>query len=90
MPLITGSPSPVRRVKIDKSYGGKRLLDIPIVLDKVIQQAITQLLSPIFEPTFSDNSFGFRFKRNVQQAVKQVHRAYYREREHLMAAIVNT
>ena len=53
-------PSPVRRVEIDKPDSGKHLLGIPTVLDRVIQQAITQVLSPIFEPTFSDNSFGFR------------------------------
>ena len=45
-------PKPVRRVEIDKPGGGKRLLGIPTVLDRVIQQAITQILSPIFEPTF--------------------------------------
>ena len=65
-------PSPVKRVEIDKPDGGKRLLGIPSVLDRVIQQAITQILSPIFDPTFSANSFCFRPKRSAQQAVKQV------------------
>ncbi len=80
--LVNGSyrPSPLKRVEIDKPDGGKRLLGIPTVLDRVIQQAITQILSPIFDPTFSDNSFGFRPKRNGQQAVKQVQRLVKQKR----------
>lgn len=72
--LETGQyyPFPVKRVEIDKPEGGKRLLGIPIVTDRVIQQAIAQVLTPIFDPDFSDNSFGFRPNRNGQQAVKQV------------------
>ncbi len=65
-------PFPVRRVEIDKPDGGKRQLGIPIIADRVIQQAIAQVLTPIFDPDFSNNSFGFRPNRNGQQAVKQV------------------
>ena len=59
-------------MEIHKPDGGKRQLGIPTVTDRVIQQAIAQVLTPIFDPAFSDNSFGFRPNRNGQQAVKQV------------------
>jgi RNA-directed DNA polymerase len=69
--LLEGSyqPAAVRRVEIPKSGGGVRTLGIPTVLDRIVQQSILQVLQPMFDPTFSQHSYGFRPGRSAHQAV---------------------
>lgn len=78
--LLSGSyePSPVRKVEIAKPGGGIRTLGIPTVMDRMIQQAVSQALTAIFDPTFSADSYGFRPGRSTHQAVE-------RAREHMAA-----
>ena len=71
-------PRAVRAVDIPKPAGGVRTLGVPTVVDRLIQQALHQVLQPLFEPTFSEGSFGFRPGRNAHQAVRRA-QAYIRE-----------
>lgn len=67
----TYQPQPVRGVQLEKPDGGKRQLGIPVVVDRLVQQAILQVLDPIFDPTFSNSSYGFRPGRSAHMALEQ-------------------
>ncbi len=64
-------PKPVRRIDIPRPGGGTRQLGVPTVVDRLIQQALHQVLSPIFDPEFSKSSYGFRPGKSAHQAIEQ-------------------
>jgi len=74
----TYKPKPVRRVEIPKPGGGVRQLGVPTVIDRMLQQAVVQVLQPIFERTFSESSYGFRPGRSAHQAIARS-KSYYEE-----------
>ena len=80
-------PQPVRRKEISKQDGGVRNLGIPTGIDRIIQQAIAQQLTPIYEPLFSDGSYGYRPGRSAQMAMEKVKK--YAEQGYTTAVLID-
>jgi len=90
--ITTGyyQPQAVLGVEISKTSGGKRLLGIPTVIDRLIQQSIHQVLNPIYDVEFSENSYGFRKGRSAQQAIIQSQRYINEGYQNINSWVVDT